>query len=412
MLDQNNESNNNDLTISIHIARQPILTPSYKIFGYDLLYRSDETNAANFDNEGVASTKVCLNAFTDIGLKNLIGETIGFIKLDKAHIDTAILIPPDGVILDIHSDDYEDKDLLDNIKFLIRKRYSVAISIKQLTELNADILHCIKFLKIDVRGKTPQELESFCELVKSYNIQLIATMIESHEAFEMSKKAGFDLFQGYFLYKPQNITSKSIKIDIRRTSQILSELCKIDANVDTVESLICQDPVLSFKLLRIINSAAYVKAKQIESLHQAIVYMGLPKLQAWVSVILLNSTSCRSSEIIKTAMVRAKMAEILIGYKDDNEPTCKFFLSGLFSLIDAIFDEPMETLLEQIKLDQEITDALLERKGPMGELLTAIIYYEQGEWDNLKYDSLTPQQYAQAYQESINWTEAIMSELK
>lgn len=404
------KENENEPAKKVHIARQPILTSDFNIFGYDLLYRATDSDVADIQSNDAATTTVCLNAITQISLSKLIGDSMGFIKLNNDNVDTAILMSPGDLVLDIQSDNYSDPELLENLKFLVNKQFKVCITLNALSELNPKLLPYVKFVKIDIRNRSLEELETFCQTIKPKKVKLIATMIENHELFQLSKQAGFDYFQGYFLFKPQNISSKQVKIDLRRSSQLLTELCKPDADIERVEQLISQDPILSFKLLRIINSAAYVKSNEIESLHQAIVYMGLPKLQAWISIILMNSSDCRSPEIIKTAMIRAKMTELLSTLQGEEE-TSRYFLAGMFSLIDAIFDEPIDALLKQIQLGDEMTSALVAHEGPIGKLLHQVIHYTEGNWDDCKYDPLLPNHYSTIYQYSIAWSEGIFKAL-
>src|SRR5690606_26475720 len=140
--------------------------------------------------------------------------------------------------------------------------------------------------------------------------------IETHEQFEFCKALGFSYFQGYFLSRPKLVhgtKTNSNKIVVMR---ILAELNNPDVSIEEIEKILSEDPRLSIKILKIINSAAYVKSRKIESLKQAIVFLGLKKLKEWAAIIVLQSVEAKTEELLLITMVRAKMCEILATQKN------------------------------------------------------------------------------------------------
>ena len=65
----------------------------------------------------------------------------------------------------------------------------------------------------------------------------------------------------------------------------------------------------------------------------------------------------------------------VIGDQIDN-----LFLVGMFSVLDAMIDRPMEEALEAIALAAPIKDALLGRPGHYRTCLDLVVAYERGEW--------------------------------
>jgi len=45
------------------------------------------------------------------------------------------------------------------------------------------------------------------------------------------------------------------------------------------------------------------------------------------------------------------------------------FLTGILSLLDALYEIPMENVVESLNLSNEVTSALLYREGELGTLL-------------------------------------------
>jgi EAL and modified HD-GYP domain-containing signal transduction protein len=56
---------------------------------------------------------------------------------------------------------------------------------------------------------------------------------------------------------------------------------------------------------------------------------------------------------------------------------------GLFSVVDAILDMPMERLLEHIPLEPDVKDALLGEPGGLRDVLDLAVACASGDWDRL-----------------------------
>jgi EAL and modified HD-GYP domain-containing signal transduction protein len=71
----------------------------------------------------------------------------------------------------------------------------------------------------------------------------------------------------------------------------------------------------------------------------------------------------------------------LIGFAD-KAPT--LFLTGLFSLLDALLDCPMKEVLSELPIAQEIKSALLGEHNILNNTLDATVAYERGDWEQFK----------------------------
>ena len=89
----------------------------------------------------------------------------------------------------------------------------------------------------------------------------------------------------------------------------------------------------------------------------------------------------KPTELINLAMTRAKFCELVAQDIRSQVDASIAFLSGLLSMIDAILDEDMESVLEKLPLSQEIKDPLLTKKGVMAALIKLVEFIEQAEWD-------------------------------
>lgn len=183
-----------------------------------------------------------------------------------------------------------------------------------------------------------------------------------------------------------------------------------DAPTQALEAAISQDVTLSYKLLKLINSAFFALTRKVESISQAIVLLGRRKLASWVSMLALSTLDDRPAEMIRIAMTRAKMCELL-AERAGLKSTESFFMVGMFSALDLLMERPLAQLLEPLPLSAALKDALLTGQGEMGEALRCTLAYEQGDWQRVAFAELARAQYTQAYVEAMAWADELMQSL-
>ena len=219
--------------------------------------------------------------------------------------------------------------------------------------------------------------------MKPFPLDLVAEKVETYEEFQAAWDMGFSYFQGYFFSKPEVLSGKDISIPKMNLIGIMAEANKEDFEFDKLESIISRDLGISYKLLRYVNSAFFKRRDSISSIRQAIVLLGEKQIRQFVSLIAMsNLAPDKPSELIRGAVIRAKFCELagaLDGGKVDAE---ELFTLGLFSFIDAVMDDSMETLMRKLPLSDEIKNALISGDGVLGDYLKLASGYERADWKN------------------------------
>ena len=256
---------------------------------------------------------------------------------------------------------------------------------------------------------TEHELTKQVKILKQYPVELLAEKVESQEMYNRCKDLGFKYFQGYFLSKPLIVKGRVTPANKLVVMQLISELQSPEtSDPNVLNKTISRDPSLSFKLLRMINSAAYRRPNKIESLYRAILLIGPAQIKHWASLLALSNLDDKPHALHEQTMLRAKMCEFL-GEKVSAEKKDLFFTVGMFSMLDAFFDKPLEELLSSISLADEINDALLHQAGVLGFVLNVSRAYEQGNWGEIDWQGLTEhgisiEDVKNAYLESLQWS--------
>jgi EAL and modified HD-GYP domain-containing signal transduction protein len=184
---------------------------------------------------------------------------------------------------------------------------------------------------------------------------------------------------------------------------LLSELANDDYEVDSVARIICQDPRLSYKLMRVVNSASFGLSRTVKTVEDTIVILGSYELRRWASMLALSNVDNKPHELLVTAIVRAKMCE-LVAVKLRRLNPGSYFTAGLFSLLGALLDRPLEEIVAQMPLSAELELALVTGGGDIGQILRAVEAYEAGRFEESQLPGLLASQFWDVYLEALEWS--------
>jgi EAL and modified HD-GYP domain-containing signal transduction protein len=107
-------------------------------------------------------------------------------------------------------------------------------------------------------------------------------------------------------------------------------------------------------------------------------------------------------------MTRARMCEQLgrLGGAKDTGP---YFITGLFSLLNAMVGMPTQKLVEELPLSPAVSRALVAGEGDLGKALQCTRAYERAAWDHVSYGSLPSSLIRAAYVDALFWAEQARS---
>jgi EAL and modified HD-GYP domain-containing signal transduction protein len=387
------------------MARQPIVNNKKETIAYELLYRSDQAdNNAVFDFSGSEATiNVVLNSFTSIYQNKKSRRMPAFINFtyDLLVNERLPVLPTNQIVIEILEDVQVTDELISSIKSLRKKGYTIALDDFIYDEKFVPLLKLCQIVKVDVINMSFEQVEEQVDHLKPYNVVLLAEKIETHEMFNHCNSIGFKLFQGYFLSKPEIVEGVKVEPSKIHLLKIIKELEKPDVSSKSLEKIILRDPVLTLKILRIVNSSANQLVREIQSIEEAINLLGIPEVKKWALIIVVASNSDKPEELSRQLLARGRMFENLAQATGIKNIT-SYMMVGIMSGVNTLLDMELEELLEQISLGSEINEAIIEGLGDMGELLHSSINFNNGEWSNVskQIDDAT---YNTAYLESLNW---------
>ncbi len=372
--------------MDIYVARQPIFTRKRSIFGYELLFRLGLENAfPNIDGD-IATSNVLSNTFFSFELKEILGDKPGLINFTKELLlqKTPLLFPNRHIIIEILEDIEPEEEVIQALQEIHDKGFNIALDDFIYHEKFQPMMNLCKIIKFDLIATPLESLKEIVEDIKNnYEITLLAEKVETYEEFELAKEMGFTLFQGYFFSKPEILTKKDISAGHLVKLKLINEISRPEIDIKKIQSLIKKDISISFKLLKFINSAYFNRPTAINTIKDAVTYLGTDELKKFINVVAVSDLNeNKPNELIRTSVIHARMCEQLGSVLKTHFSSDELFTIGLFSSMDAMLDRDMGEILNDIAFSGKIKNALLGKDKAFKKIARLINSYERGEWDN------------------------------
>jgi|TARA_B110000211_G_scaffold234310_1_gene303448 EAL and modified HD-GYP domain-containing signal transduction protein len=400
--------------MNVYTARQAIFNRKSHVVAYELLFRDSAENFFPKVDPHEATAKLIMRTHLNDGLMPITYGKPALINFCQQSLlqELPLLLPNKQVMVEILETVEPSDEVFNACRKLYHQGYHLALDDFIYQPEWARFFNLCRLIKIDLM-ETPLSKVAplIASLKKRKKIKLLAEKVETQEEFEQAKEMGFNFFQGYFFCKPEMQEKRDVEGNKLVLIELYQEVMKIPLNVKALTSYFEHDVGLSYKLLRFINSGIIPISQEICSIKQALVYLGDEKTRKFIALITTAMLADKKpKELIRTAIIRAKFCE-LAASRAFAALADEAFLVGLFSLLDAILDQSMGSILESLALSDDIADALAESSDTaLGILIATIRLYEAGEWYRTENEAqkigLNYKQLASYYQKAILWADA------
>ena len=402
----------------VFVARQPIFDRALRVFAYELLFRTSDTDRAHILNPNAATSQVITASFLEIGLDQVTGGKPAFINFPRDLLlsGAATILPADLTVVEILEDVIPDRAVQAAAIDLKEAGYRLALDDFVHTAGYRELLRLADIVKVDFLLTHPQSRQRLVsELSDSAgpSLALLAEKVENQGQFQEARALGFGLFQGYFFSRPVVLSRPSLPAAKTPYMRLLREAHGRDLDLRRVEELIKSDVSLTTKLLRYINAAAFPWSREIESVRRALLLLGEAQVRKWLSVVALSELARgKPQELATTSCVRGRFCELLGSRIDIGATELECFLVGSLSLLDAMLDIPLKEAIDPLALPDTVRRALLKREGDLYLLLDLATSYERAEWDRTldlcRTLRMPESDLPEIYFDTISWTDNIV----
>ena len=370
--------------IAVHVGRQPIFDTERVTHGYELLFRALPTSISAGDAAAASDTatsQVIVDTFTEFGFDRLVGEGRAFVNITRPFLVGDLSLPFGGerTVLELPASVGADDQVLAGLARLRTGGFGIALDDYDPDGPGRAVLDAglADFVKIDTLAWPTEQLPALVDAVRPRGVTLVAERVESATSLQQCLDLGFELLQGFALGRPVVESTPSLAPTRAASLSLLAELTRPDAEIDDVVALVECDVALSYRLVRAVNAASTGVRRRISSVRDALVMLGLETLRAWIVLMSLAGEGESPSEALREALVRARHAELVAQAGVDVRPSTAF-MTGMLSTLDVLLGADLATVVSTLPLEPEVAAALLERAGPLGQVLETVIDYEGG----------------------------------
>ncbi|WP_298432704.1 EAL domain-containing protein [Geobacter sp.] len=372
------------------LGRQPILDRNQRLFGFELLFRSADTLHANVTDYLQASASVIFDALSSFGFAEVLGRHKGFINVnaDVLMSDAIELLPTGKVVIELLEHVPVTDTIIERCRELKRKGFAIALDDHIYDPVYEPLYEVVDIIKIDLLRTGMENLAAEVEQLRRWTPKLLAEKVETHEQYEECARLGFSYFQGYYFARPTVLTRTRVDVGRLAIVKLFNQLVA-EVEIAELEQTFKQHPNLILNLLRLVNSVSVGLKERITTLRHAIMVIGYHQLRRWAMMALFTNTTKGGGDnpLLVLAATRARLMELIVAEQPaahgDRDYPDRAFMTGILSLADVLLKVSMDEVVTPLNLNEDVRQALLDREGELGILLSLVERIEQEEFDSI-----------------------------
>ena len=375
--------------MDVFVARQPIFDRNRKVWGYELLFRSAASQTRYDGTEATSATRqVISNGMLSIGFDKLLRGKHACINFGREMLlqDLYTSLPHQTTVIELTEDIEPDDEVVQAVKRMRTQGYRIALDDFRACPQMEPLIALANMIKVEMVTPKPQQ-EAMVREFHDRGIRMLSEKVETDVDFRWALRAGYDYFQGNFFSCPVVMRGQQIPAIKLHCLRLIQEVHRPELDFTRLTTMISEDVSFSYKLLRYANSARFGRETKIHSIRRALVVLGEYGIRKWVSIAALPTIAAdKPGELMRKSLVRARFCELLAqatgqGLED------QAFLMGLFSLLDALLDRPLDDVLKEVGLAPEL-DSVLRGQASEDNTLNTIYQlvrsYESADWDEVE----------------------------
>jgi c-di-GMP phosphodiesterase len=294
-----------------------------------------------------------------------LGKSLLWIDATAATLADPIIdqAPPRNIVFLVGQRQLADAGFIRRCKELKACGFRFGIADCQPHGTDAGSMNLAGFLGINIARLGTRQAAAAARLLERPGVQLIATHTDAPSHYQWGRQAGISRFQGNYFLRPTYNAARQPAANHARIIELLDRVQK-GSNDGEIEALLKMDAALSFRVLKYLNAAGFGLSCEVESIRHAIQILGRNELYRWLTLLLVTAGTAAPPALTKTAIVRGRFCELLGKAIHLPGPAVdSLFITGVFSLLDAMLEMPLEQALEHLVLAGPINDALLDGSG-------------------------------------------------
>jgi EAL and modified HD-GYP domain-containing signal transduction protein len=419
-----------NLMKEVIVTRRPIFDRQKNVFAYELLFKPEPDQQqglgriqAKVEGEIDNNSSAGMDALFIAGIKKLTNGKRAVINFDRQMLLNRLhlMFPGDllGIVIGEEAGQPANKkrqkdpdtDITPIVRELKEAGYLLIVNDWWFNEGDVELVRMADIIGVDFHSHGLQKRLALFNGVQQMP-RFLAKNLENSSDFQTASEIGYHYFQGELFHQAELISVRNIPGYKTNFMRILKEIHKPAFQISQIEEILKHDVSLTYKLLRFINSAAFGLKNTVQSIRHALTLLGETEVRKWLSLIVLSGIGTdKPHELTTMAIIRAKFCEFLADALNLKSEMPAFFLMGMFSMVDAFLDRPMEDILADLPLKPEVKSALLGQQNRFRDVLNLVLDYERGLWEGVSHRAgklkLDEQQIGNRYLDAVEWAKLL-----
>jgi EAL and modified HD-GYP domain-containing signal transduction protein len=396
---------------SAALVRRPVFDRQLEVVAYEVLLGdgpiTEMAASGDEDERRIVVNSVAEIDFAEIGADQPLQLTVTTPVIEAGF--PSVLVPSETVL--VLGTGVEPSDA---VIAALESYRSLGFRV-QIDDLDANpqlhsLLRLATTVRVNYDAAARSALGKRIGILKTAGATLVADRIGTYEELTAAIRLGFDQFQGSFLSRPEGFRNTEVPASKLEGLELITLLLDPEADVAKIAQLVRRDVSLSYRILRVVNSAQYSLPRPLSSIEEAVKLVGSSQIVSWVGAMNMSRGNDKPIELTRVALIRARACELL-GDRLGRSDLQRFYTVGLFSVVEALLDIPAEQALRKLPLSSEIVQAITTGNGIMGEVLRGVVAYEQADWDRAHVVGVKDEVLSTAFRTAMAETDATWSQI-
>ncbi len=379
---------------SKYIVRRPVKNAQSQIIGYEILYHGEnQAYGSSEDPAGRANEFAAADTIYNFLLQNTgksLKGSLSFMTFTTTLLMKKVprLFEQSDLVIQIDDSVIIHPLAMHFVQQFAKDGYKIAVNDFQFAPRYLALINDIDYIKLNFEAMSEASLRNIIEIAHSMNKQIVAVELNSQELYDRALALGADALEGSFVAEKLATEAHTSGYLQSNFFRLMVAVTRDEPDVEEIEQIISMDATLSYGLLRVANSVHYALRNRATTIRQAIMTLGIGQLKQWIYLLSAsnaqNEIDPNAEEFLKLSFIRASFCSELMNYTKA-VPISKgeAYLMGMFSTLNYLISAPMEEILEQVPVAEEIKGALLRHEGPCGALYDLVLSYEKADWNEV-----------------------------
>ena len=369
------------------VHRDPVVTLDGRVVGYVVTVTVDDPPLP---------ADLLHRQYMALDLPNLVADRYAFVPATTQMLDGFVPVPavPGRLVLQLPLGFEHFADAVARAAALRGLGMELALLDYRGTGEQEAVLPHVGFVVVD--PSTPGlPLPALVHHVHNAGARVLAADVHAPDVEDACRAAGVDGLYGGYVRRTEppadapQAPSRVLRAGELQCLALLHLLTQPEVDFAEVAQVVDTDPVLTLRTLNLVNSGAFALRREVDTVHQAVVLLGVREVTVLVSTLLVDARP-DAMDSLWFILARSLTCEILA-----DDPAG--YTVGMLSALAGQLGVPPEVILDKVGVSQAVRDAVAEETGPLGSVLAAVRAHERRDPGAVLAAGLLPAEVSSAY---------------